>query len=55
MSRRVLIIEDDSSLARVLGDNLAFDGFEVALAADGGQALSLAASFAPDLVLLDLM
>lgn len=55
MSRRVLIVEDDSSLARVLGDNLVFDGFEVAHATDGGEALSLAASFAPDLVLLDLM
>lgn len=55
MSGRVLIVEDDSSLARVLGDNLAFDGFEVVCAADGAQALSLAATFAPDLVLLDLV
>ncbi len=55
MSDRVLVIEDDSTLARVLCDNLAFDGFVVEHAGDGAEALAKAASFAPDLVLLDLM
>ena len=52
--RRVLVVEDDASLARVLLDNLIYEGFEVALAADGDVALKEFHSFNPDLVLLDL-
>jgi DNA-binding response OmpR family regulator len=55
MKKRILIVEDDASLARVLGDNLAFDGFDVKCATEGGSALNLARTFAPDLVVLDIM
>jgi DNA-binding response OmpR family regulator len=55
MKKRILIVEDDASLARVLGDNLTFDGFDVKCATDGDTALSHARTFAPDLVVLDLM
>jgi DNA-binding response OmpR family regulator len=55
MKKRILIVEDDASLARVLGDNLTFDGFEVKCAAEGDVALNYARTFAPDLVVLDLM
>jgi len=55
MKRRILVVEDDSSLARVLCDNLVYEGFEVALAADGRRALKERHVFKPDLVLLDLM
>src|SRR5437588_809658 len=34
MKRRVLVVEDDASLARVLFDNLVYEGFDVALADD---------------------
>ncbi len=54
MKRRILVVEDDSSLARVLCDNLIYEGFDVALAADGRRALKEHESFNPDLVLLDL-
>ena len=53
MRKRILIVEDDASLARVLRDNLVFDGFEVACAADGHTAVDAAQSSAPDLVILD--
>src|SRR5258706_2424268 len=55
MKKRILIVEDDASLARVLHDTLTFDGYEVQCATDGDTALSHARVFAPDLVVLDLM
>jgi two-component system, OmpR family, response regulator VicR len=55
MNKRILIVEDDVGLSRLLHDNLTFEGFEVACAGDGREALSRTRDFAPDLVLLDLM
>ena len=55
MATKVLIVEDDSSLAQILRDNLLVDGFEVEWASHPDQALSLYRSFGPDLVLLDVM
>src|SRR5262249_15074176 len=52
--RRVLVVEDDVSLARVLLDNLVYEGFDVALAGDGEAALKQYRSFNPDLIILDL-
>jgi DNA-binding response OmpR family regulator len=54
MKRRILVVEDDTSLARVLCDNLVYEGFEVTLAVDGHRALKEHEAFHPDLVLLDL-
>jgi DNA-binding response OmpR family regulator len=54
MKKRVLLVEDDPVLTRVLRDNLTFEGFDVRSAADGNQAQALARDFAPDLVLLDV-
>jgi DNA-binding response OmpR family regulator len=55
MSRRILIVEDDEAMARLLVDNLRFEGFAVEHARDVPETLSRLQSFAPDLVLLDLM
>ncbi len=55
MTKRILVVEDDQSIARLLCDNLVFEGFEVECAVDGLQALETAKRFGPDLVLLDLM
>jgi DNA-binding response OmpR family regulator len=54
MKRRILVVEDDTALARLLCDNLIYEGFEVALASDGNRALREHSVFHPDLVLLDL-
>jgi len=54
MKKRVMIVEDDPVLMRVLQDNLSFEGFEVRGIADGNLAISAARDFAPDLVLLDV-
>lgn len=55
MQGRVLIVEDDEVLARVIADNLRFAGYEVSATGDGNEALSRLRVFQPDLVLLDLM
>jgi DNA-binding response OmpR family regulator len=55
MKKRILIVEDDAALSQVVCDILAFEGFEVELVTDGDQAITRAAQFMPDLVLLDLM
>src|SRR5215470_3018368 len=54
MKRRILVVEDDSSLARVLCDNLLYEGFDVTLAPDNDRALKEHHTFNPDLVILDL-
>jgi two-component system response regulator VicR len=55
MAKRVLVIEDDAALARVLRDNLVFEGFQVECVGDGNQAVGVAKRFVPDLVVLDVM
>lgn len=54
MRKRILLVEDDASLARVVLDNLRFEGFEARCAVDGATALAAAADFRPDLILLDI-
>jgi DNA-binding response OmpR family regulator len=51
---RVLVVEDDESIADVLRRSLRAEGHEVMSAGDGAEALTLAEQFVPDLVVLDL-
>lgn len=53
--QRILIVEDDRALARVLSDNLSFSGFDVDWVDDGAEVLNRVRSTSPDLVLLDVM
>ena len=55
MGKRLLIVEDDSALARVLRDNFTFDGFEVEWVSEARAAIDRARDWLPDLVLLDVM
>jgi DNA-binding response OmpR family regulator len=50
----VLVIDDDPGLARVVRILLVADGYEVAVAYDGQEALEAAELNGPDLVILDL-
>jgi two-component system phosphate regulon response regulator PhoB len=52
---KVLIVEDEPSLAEVLSYNLQRDGYEVAVAQEGKEGLRKAQMISPDLVILDLM
>ena len=55
MSKRALIVEDDSNIAELLRLYLSKDGFEIMIAADGGKANASFDLFQPDVVLLDIM
>ena len=54
-AKRVLIVEDDRSLADVLKYNFEQDGYSVTTAQDGREALRLATAVKQDVVILDLM
>ena len=51
----VLVVEDESAIAELIAINLRHAGFEVAVAADAGQAQAAVTRVLPDLVLLDWM
>jgi len=53
--QRILIVEDEPDLRTGLKDNLEFEGYKVAVAADGMAALSAVQKESPDLIVLDLM
>ncbi|MEO6821717.1 MAG: MtrAB system response regulator MtrA [Candidatus Nanopelagicales bacterium] len=55
MKGRVLVVDDDTALAEMLGIVLRSEGFEAMFCSDGNQALSAFRECRPDLVLLDLM
>ena len=52
---RVLVVEDEPTIAESVAARLRAEGFEVQIAADGYRALDAAAEDQPDLVVLDLM
>jgi len=54
MPRRILVIDDDTSLRRVLEYNLQEEGYEVFAAADGAEGLRIFDEQQPDLVITDL-
>ena len=51
----MLVVDDDTALAEMLGIVLRGEGFEPAFCADGSEALDAFRATRPDLVLLDLM
>jgi DNA-binding response OmpR family regulator len=54
MVRRVLVVDDEIPLARMVSSYLTRDGFDVSLAHDGPTAVEVARSLGPDVVILDL-
>ncbi|MGN6330758.1 MAG: MtrAB system response regulator MtrA [Motilibacteraceae bacterium] len=52
---RVLVVDDDTALAEMLGIVLRTEGFEPVFCSDGSKALAMFRDSRPDLVLLDLM
>ena len=55
MKGRVLVVDDDTALAEMIGIVLRSEGFEPAFCEDGDEALGIFRATQPDLVLLDLM
>lgn len=54
LRERVLVVDDDPPLLRMLARSLDAEGFEVTVAPDGGAALVAAERSAPDVIVLDV-
>jgi CheY-like chemotaxis protein len=54
-TRSVLVVDDDKDIRDLLSDALAAEGYVVASARHGAEALERLRAFRPDLILLDLM
>jgi two-component system, OmpR family, response regulator len=52
---RILVVDDEAAITDLVGLALRYEGFEVATAATGREALAKASDFAPDLAVLDVM
>jgi two-component system response regulator MprA len=55
MRPRVLVVDDDRAVRDSLRRSLEFNGYDVALAGDGAEALAGIARVAPDVVVMDVM
>lgn len=55
MSKKILIVDDEKNIVDILKFNLKKEGYETIEAYDGEEAVSLALSQSPDLILLDIM
>ncbi|MEO5690916.1 MAG: response regulator [Candidatus Saccharimonadales bacterium] len=55
MQKKILLVEDDGTLASVYQSRLELEGFTVEHVANGELALSKAVEFRPDLIVLDAM
>jgi DNA-binding response OmpR family regulator len=53
--RKVLVVDDEPTIAESVAARLRAEGFEVEIAADGPAAVAAAAARRPDLVVLDVM
>ncbi len=55
VGNRVLIIDDDEKLRKLLGEYLKDHGFHTTCRADGADVLGVLSTDSPDLVILDIM
>ncbi|MEW6296173.1 MAG: response regulator [Thermodesulfobacteriota bacterium] len=55
MEKRILVVEDEHSIAHLIAYNLEQVGYCTATATTGGEALRLVESFSPHLLTLDLL
>ena len=55
MGKRILVVDDQQNIARIVSMMLENKGYQTMWAADGAEALRMAKSENPDLILLDVM
>jgi CheY-like chemotaxis protein len=55
MAKKVLIIEDEEILSKLLKNKLIDQGYEAEIAVDGQQGIEKIKSWIPDLILLDII
>jgi len=53
--KKILVVEDEAAIAKVLADQLRLEGFVVLKAKNGEEGLQLAMEERPDLILLDVI
>jgi DNA-binding response OmpR family regulator len=54
MGKKILVVDDEENIRQLYKEELLEEGYEVFLAADGGEALRLVDEVSPDLVTLDV-
>lgn len=52
---RILLVDDEPSIVKMVGKRLEVEGFDVLVAVDGQEGLAKAQTQQPDLIILDLM
>ena len=52
---KILIVEDEEILSKVMKEEFEAKGYEIKIARDGQEALLLSKSFGPDIILLDIL
>ena len=52
---RILLVDDEPSIVKMVGKRLEIEGFDVIVAMDGQEGLTKAQTEHPDLIILDLM
>jgi pilus assembly protein CpaE len=55
LKEKILLVDDDPAILRMLGMLLRHEGYQVQTANDGHEALEKAVAFRPDLIVLDIM
>ena len=55
MAKRILVVDDEPDLRRLVAEALTGSGYDVQTAANGAEAVRAAGLYLPDLVLLDIM
>ena len=55
MASKILAVDDEKHIVRLVQINLQKEGYEVATASTGKEALQVAATFGPDLIVMDVM
>jgi len=53
--RRVLVVDDDEVVRKLIAANLTLEGFDVAMAVDGQDCLDKVSAIVPDVITLDVM
>ncbi|MDP8263208.1 MAG: response regulator [Candidatus Ancaeobacter aquaticus] len=55
MSKKILIVDDDLNIAKLLASRLKANNYDICVACDGLSAVSIAHREKPDLIILDMM
>lgn len=54
MKRKILVVDDEVAIVRVLKDRLEMEGYEVLTAYDGSEGVEIARKELPDLIIMDI-